>query len=71
MNIIIRSFEEEDIRETIAVWNEVVEDGVAFPQMELLDETAGMEFFRSQSFTGVACDTASLSPVLCHAAKSQ
>ena len=56
MNIIIRRFEEKDIKETIAVWNEVVEDGVAFPQMESLDETSGMEFFQAQSFTGVACD---------------
>lgn len=56
MNIIIRGFEEKDIKETIAVWNAVVEDGVAFPQMESLDETSGMEFFQAQSFTGVACD---------------
>jgi len=56
MNINIRSFEEKDIKETIAVWNAVVEDGVAFPQMESLDEISGMEFFQSQSFTGVACD---------------
>lgn len=56
MHINIRSFEEKDIKETITVWNEVVEDGVAFPQMESLDEMSGMEFFQSQSFTGVACD---------------
>lgn len=45
MHINIRSFEEKDIKETITVWNEVVEDGVAFPQMESLDEMSGMEFF--------------------------
>ena len=56
MNIIIRGFEEKDIKETIEIWNAVVEDGVAFPQMEPLDETSGMEFFQVQSFTGVACD---------------
>ena len=56
MNIVIRRFEEKDIKETITVWNEVVEAGVAFPQMESLDETSGMEFFQAQSFTGVACD---------------
>ena len=38
------------------IWNEVVEDGVAFPQMDLLDEISGDAFFREQSFTGVAYD---------------
>jgi L-amino acid N-acyltransferase YncA len=38
------------------VWNEVVEDGVAFPQEELLDVKTGAEFFASQSYCGVAED---------------
>ena len=29
----------------IRIWNEVVEDGVAFPQEECLDEKTGAEFF--------------------------
>ena len=33
-----------------------VEDGEAFPQMELLTEKTGDEFFRGQSFTGIAYD---------------
>src|SRR5690606_35262837 len=40
----------------IAIWNEVVEDGVAFPQMELLTESSGDAFFSEQSFTGIAYD---------------
>ena len=40
----------------IALWNEVVEDGIAFPQEELLTETTGTEFFASQSYCGVAVD---------------
>ncbi|HWQ79341.1 MAG TPA: GNAT family N-acetyltransferase [Anaerovoracaceae bacterium] len=40
----------------IMIWNEVVDDGVAFPQMEPLDEKGGMEFFKSQSFSGVAIE---------------
>ena len=36
------------------IWNEVVEDGIAFPQEELLDMESGAEFFASQSYTGVA-----------------
>lgn len=56
MNILIRSFEREDAREAAAIWNRVVEDGVAFPQLEYLDEEAAAEFFRAQSFTAVAED---------------
>ena len=39
------------------IWNQVVEDGIAFPQEELLDEKSGREFFESQSLCGVAEDT--------------
>lgn len=54
MNIAIRQFEKEDINEAIAIWNRVVEDGVAFPQTESLDENSGIAFFEEQSFTGIA-----------------
>ncbi len=37
----------------ISIWNEVVLEGIAFPQEELLDEDSGAEFFASQSYTGV------------------
>lgn len=38
----------------IAIWNEVVEEGIAFPQEELLTEKTGAEFFGSQTWCGVA-----------------
>jgi len=38
----------------LRIWNEVVEDGIAFPQEEALDVESGAEFFASQSYTGVA-----------------
>ena len=52
----IREYNENDLAEMISVWNEVVEDGVAFPQEELLDNETGAEFFASQSYCGVADD---------------
>lgn len=52
--MIIRQYEEKDIPSMISIWNEVVEDGVAFPQEELLDEVTGKEFFESQTYSGVA-----------------
>lgn len=56
MEILIRAFEKADIPQMNEIWNRVVEDGVAFPQMELLDEESGEAFYASQSFTGVAVD---------------
>ena len=54
--MIIRDYEEKDIKEMTAIWNEVVEDGTAFPQEELLDEISGAKFFAEQSRCGVAVD---------------
>ena len=34
MNIIVRKYEEKYLEEMIKIWNEVVETGIAFPQME-------------------------------------
>ena len=38
MNIRVRQYREPDLKEMIRIWNEVVEDGVAFPQEEFLTE---------------------------------
>ena len=52
--IIIRQFEDKDISFMNAVWNEVVEDGIAFPQEDILNAETGKEFFYNQSYCGVA-----------------
>ncbi len=52
--MIIRRYVENDLTEIIRIWNEVVEEGIAFPQEELLDSESGAEFFASQSHTAVA-----------------
>ncbi len=52
--MVVRKYTEYDLHEIIRIWNEVVEDGVAFPQEDLLDIESGSEFFASQSYTGVA-----------------
>ena len=57
MNIIIRAYEDRDLSSMIEIWNEVVEEGIAFPQEELLTEVTGKEFFDSQTYCGVAEDT--------------
>ena len=53
----IEEFKKDYIQDAIAIWNDIVEDGIAFPQKEALDEKSGTEFFNSQSFTGIAIDT--------------
>lgn len=55
-NIMIRKYEKEDLPELIRIWNQVVEDGVAFPQEECLDEVSGAKFFAQQTYTAVAED---------------
>ena len=54
--MVIREYTEKDIPEMNAVWNEVVEDGIAFPQEEYLDMESGRAFFASQSYCAVAED---------------
>ena len=52
----IRAYRESDVPEMVRVWNEVVEEGVAFPQLEPLDEESGKAFFAAQTYCGVAED---------------
>lgn len=56
MDIQIREYRPSDLPEMVAIWNQVVEDGVAFPQEELLTEQTGAAFFAQQSFSAVAED---------------
>lgn len=57
MDIIVREYKTEDLNKMIAIWNEVVESGTAFPQINLLDELKGKEFFESQTCCAVAENT--------------
>ncbi len=54
--MLMREYNESDLRQMIAIWNEVVLEGNAFPQEELLDSETGKKFFSSQSYCGVADD---------------
>lgn len=54
--MIIREFTMDDLPEMISIWNEIVEEGNAFPQEESLTLKTGFTFFNSQSHVGVAFD---------------
>ena len=56
MNIVIREYIASDVKDAIVIWNQVVEDGVAFPQEENLTEESGDAFFKEQRYTGIAQD---------------
>lgn len=57
MNAVVRAYKEADLSVMIDIWNQVVEDGVAFPQEECLTAGSGREFFAGQTYCGVAEDT--------------
>lgn len=59
MELAIREYAKEDIAEAVRIWNQIVEEGAAFPQTELLTESTGDAFFSGQSFTGIARDAES------------
>lgn len=59
MKIVIEAFSGATIEQAVEVWNQVVKEGVAFPQTECLTESSGMEFFMEQAFTGVAINAES------------
>lgn len=56
MEISIRKYTAEDLKEMIRIWNEVVEEGIAFPQEEPLTLRTGAEFFAGQTYCGVAVE---------------
>ena len=50
----VRKYESKDLEAMVRIWNEVVMEGVAFPQEDCLDLETGALFFSSQSYAGVA-----------------
>lgn len=43
----IRKYNENDVPAMVHIWNEVVDEGVAFPQLELLDKGSGRALCRT------------------------
>lgn len=52
----IRNYCETDVPTMVRIWNEVIEEGVAFPQLDFLDEESGKAFFVTQTYCAVADD---------------
>lgn len=56
MRIHIRQYTVADIVPMIRIWNEVVEEGNAFPQEETFSDADGAAFFAAQTYCAVAVD---------------
>ena len=54
--IMIRKYDRSDAKEAMEIWNSVVREGIAFPQLEELTEDTADGFFSSQSYTGIAVE---------------
>lgn len=54
--MIIREFESKDVADMVRIWNQVVDEGVAFPQLDDLSLEEGEKFFSSQTYSAVAVD---------------
>ena len=52
----IRKYNQDDLSQMAEIWNEIVEEGIAFPQEEPLNTDSAEKFFSSQSYCGVAED---------------
>ena len=50
----VRGYRDDDLEAMTAIWNEVIEDGEAFPQEEILTVDTASEFFSAQTHTAVA-----------------
>ena len=56
MSFILSAFQPDDASEAIEIWNQIVREGIAFPQRDELTIQTGLAFFESQSYTGIARD---------------
>jgi L-amino acid N-acyltransferase YncA len=54
VSIAVREYSIDDLADMKDIWNAVVEEGSAFPQENLLDDSGAKAFFASQSRSAVA-----------------
>lgn len=56
MGIKVIKLEDRYLEDAVEIWNQVVLDGRAFPQIETLKPEEAAEFFAAQTYTAVAVD---------------
>ena len=55
-SVTVREYTADDLDSMIPIWNEVIEEGIAFPQEDFLNRETAPDFFAEQSYCGVAAD---------------
>ena len=55
-SVTVRKYTPDDIDSMTAIWNEVIEEGAAFPQEDYLNRETAAAFFSEQSYCGVVAD---------------
>ena len=56
MGSLIREYRPDDIPAMMEIWNTVIREGNAFPQLEQLEAEGAKALFGAQSYTGVAVE---------------
>ena len=56
MKINVRAYQAADVAVMNEIWNAVVEDGMAFPQTDGMNEAEGTVFYAAQTYCAVAQD---------------
>lgn len=56
MDISVRKWKENDLADMVDIWNEVIEEGNAFPSEEILTLENAKVLFQSQTHSAVAVD---------------
>ena len=56
MGIKVIKLEDRHLEDAVEIWNQVVLDGRAFPQIETLKQEEAKEFFAAQTYSAVAVD---------------
>ena len=59
MTIAVKKWTVKEVGSAVRIWNQIVEEGKAFPQTNLLTYEEGKAFFAKQDYTGIAYDTES------------
>ena len=57
MEICVRAYTQADVAAMVDIWNEIVDEGISFPQKQGLSLDEGAAFFASQTHCGVAVDS--------------
>lgn len=54
MSVSIVQYNNEDLPQMIRIWNDIVQEGISFPEEQILNPHSGKSFFGAQTYCAVA-----------------